>query len=121
MGAGSRNGVDAYLSALQAVGYEDCRINPVFERRMFSKGGPYNEGTHHLHVTDVGSTVWAEPILLRDYLRAHEEEARWYEQIKREAASTAGNDLNHYDHLKSPCIATLLERAREWHEAVGSL
>ena len=118
VGADNRDGVDAYLPALQALGYEDCRITPVFERRMFSKGGPFNEGTHHLHVTDVSSTVWAEPILLRDYLRAHPEDAAWYEHVKREAAATAGNDLNHYDHLKSPCIATLLARARGWHEAV---
>jgi GrpB-like predicted nucleotidyltransferase (UPF0157 family) len=117
VGANSRDGVDAFLTALGFLGYDDCRINPVFERRMFSKGGAYNEGTHHLHVTDVGSSVWAEPILLRDYLRAHDQEARWYEQVKREAAATAGNDLNHYDHLKSPCIATLLERARAWREA----
>ena len=116
VGADSRDGVDAYLPALQALGYQDCRINPVFERRMFSKGGSFNEGTHHLHVTDVGSSVWAEPIQLRDYLRAHDQEARWYEQVKREAAATAGNDLNHYDHLKGPCIATLLERTRQWHE-----
>jgi GrpB-like predicted nucleotidyltransferase (UPF0157 family) len=120
VGAGSRDGVDAYLSALQALGYEDCRINPVFERRMFSKGGSFNEGTHHLHVTDVGSTVWAEPILLRDYLRAHPEDVAWYEQVKREAAATAGNDLNHYDHLKGPCLATLLERAQAWNEAAGA-
>ena len=119
VGAASRDGVDAYLPALQALGYQDCRISPAFERRMFSKGGPYNEGTHHLHVTDVGSTVWAGPILLRDYLRAHGEEAAEYERVKREAAGAAGRDLNHYDHLKSPCIATLLARARGWHEAGG--
>ena len=121
VGAASRDGVDAYLSALQALGYEDCRINPVFERRMFSKGGPFNEGTHHLHVTDVGSRVWAEPILLRDYLRAHSEDAAWYEHVKREAAAAAGRDLNRYDHLKGPCIATLLGRARQWHGATGGL
>ena len=117
VGAESRDGVDAYLPALGALGYEDCRIEPVFERRMFSKGGPYNEGSHHLHVTDVGSTVWAGPILLRDYLRAHPEEARWYERVKREAAATAGNDLNHYYHLKGPCVETLTARARAWDEA----
>ena len=121
VGADDRDGVDAYLPALQALGYEDCRIDPVFERRMFSKGGPFNEGTHHLHVTDVGSAVWAGPVLLRDYLRAHPEEALWYEQVKREAAA-AGRDLNRYDHLKGPCIATLLGRARRWrHGATEGL
>jgi GrpB-like predicted nucleotidyltransferase (UPF0157 family) len=118
VGADGRDGVEAYLPALRALGYEDCRINPVFERRMFSKGGPFNEGTHHLHVTDAGSSVWAGPILLRDYLRAHPEEAAWYEQVKREAAATAGNDLNHYDHLKGPCVEALMVRAGAW-EAAG--
>lgn len=117
VGADSRDGVDAHLSALRDLGYEDCGISPEFERRMFSKGGPFNEGSHHMHVTAVGSTVWAGPILLRDYLRAHSEEAAWYEQVKREAATVAGNDLNHYDYLKAPCVETLMARAQSWDEA----
>jgi len=116
VGADSRDAVDAYLAALHDLGYEDCRISPEFERRMFSKGGPFNEGTHHMHVTDIGSEVWAGPVLLRDYLRAHSQEAAWYEQVKREAASVAGNDLNHYDYLKGPCVETLMARACTWDE-----
>ncbi len=117
VGADNRDAVDAYLSALRDLGYVDCRISPEFERRMFSKGGPFNEGSHHMHVTDVGSTVWAGPILLRDYLGAHPAEAAWYEQVKREAASVAGSDLNHYDFLKGPCVETLTARACAWDEA----
>jgi GrpB-like predicted nucleotidyltransferase (UPF0157 family) len=49
--------VDACAPALLALGYVDARIDPAFQRRLFCKG-PYNEGTHHVHITVHGSTIW---------------------------------------------------------------
>lgn len=105
--------IDAYVAALNSLGYEDAQINPVFQRRLFCKGA-YNEGTHHLHFTVHGSTVWAEPLLLRDYLRTHREAVLWYEQVKREAATNHRTDLNGYHDEKAACVIALLEQARTW-------
>lgn len=84
--------ISAYRDNLRLLGYEEVPINPSFERRLFCKGG-YNEGTHHLHVTTYGTTVWAEPILLRDYLRIHPALATAYAQVKRDASARHQNGM----------------------------
>ncbi len=102
-----------YIPLLGQVGYLEVPINPAFQRRLFSKG-PYNEGTHHVHITLHGSDVWAEPLLFRDYLRAHPVAAARYQQSKREAAMTHQTNLNGYHDEKARCVSTLMEQAREW-------
>lgn len=105
--------IQSYLKKLRSLGYEEVPIDPRFERRLFSKG-PYNEGTHHLHVTTYGTQTWAEPLLFRDYLRAHPELVTAYATVKREAAARYQNDLNGYHDHKSVFIAQLMEEARAW-------
>jgi GrpB-like predicted nucleotidyltransferase (UPF0157 family) len=107
--------VDGFVAGLEALGYEDARINPAFQRRLFTKG-PYNEGTHHLHFTVHGSPVWAGPILLRDYLRAHPEAAARYEQVKRDSAARHRSDLNGYHDEKALCVTALMEQAEAWRQ-----
>jgi GrpB-like predicted nucleotidyltransferase (UPF0157 family) len=105
--------VTVYIPALSDLGYVEFPIAPTFQRRLFCKGS-YNEGTHHLHFTVHGSTVWAEPILFRDYLRAHPAAASWYQQIKRDAAAKHQNDLNGYHDEKAGGVVALMEQARAW-------
>src|SRR5262245_41803136 len=95
--------VSACVPALGDLGYVEAPIHPVFQRRLFCKGS-YNEGTHHLHFTVHGSVVWAEPLLFRDYLRAHPAAAAWYQQIKRDSAARHQNDLNGYHDEKAGCV-----------------
>ncbi|MFN8443124.1 MAG: GrpB family protein [Caldilineaceae bacterium] len=105
--------VTPFIPALAEKGYEEVPINPVFQRRLFSKG-PYNEGSHHVHFTVHGSLVWAEPLLFRDYLRSHPEAAAWYQQVKRDAATNHQTDLNGYHDEKAGCVITLMAQARAW-------
>ncbi len=105
--------VSACVPALADVGYVEVPINPRFQRRLFCKG-PYNEGTHHLHFSVHASAVWAEPLLFRDYLRAHPGAAAWYQQVKRASASKHQHDLNGYHDEKAGCVGTLMEQARAW-------
>ncbi len=105
--------VSAYAEALANLEYVEFQINPAFQRRLFCKG-PYNEGTHHVHFTVHGSDVWAEPLLFRDYLRLHPEDADRYMQVKRDSAARHRNDLNGYHDEKSECVVTLMQKARDW-------
>ncbi len=93
-------------------------ILPVFQRRMFSEG-PYNEGTHHVHFTDYGSETWADPILFRDYLRAHPDVVTAYAQVKRAAATRHKNDLDGYHDEKAPFVASVTAQARA-SRAIGT-
>lgn len=107
--------VDAFLQPLSTLGYEDAHINPIFQRRLFTKGA-YNEGTHHLHFVVHNSSVWAQPILLRDYLRAHPDAAAWYAQVKRASAAHHQTDLNGYHDEKAHCVEALMKQAEAWHK-----
>lgn len=105
--------VAACVPAMADLGYVEFPILPRFQRHLFCKG-PYNEGTHHVHFTVHRSAVWAEPILFRDYLRAHPAAAAWYQQIKRAAATKHQHDLNGYHDEKANCVEALMAQARMW-------
>jgi GrpB-like predicted nucleotidyltransferase (UPF0157 family) len=105
--------VTACVPAMADLGYEEFPIDPRFQRRLFCKGA-YNEGTHHVHFTVHRSAVWAEPLLFRDYLRAHPAAAAWYQQIKQTAATKHQQDLNGYHDEKASCVEALMEQARTW-------
>jgi len=113
--------VTACVPALGRLGYVEFPINPTFQRRLFCKGS-YNEGSHHLHLSVYGSAAWAEPILFRDYLRAHPTAAARYQQIKRALATKHQHDLNGYHDEKAGCVVALMEQARTWqaNEKLGS-
>ncbi len=103
----------AHIPALADLGYIEFPINPTFQRRLFCKGS-YNEGTHQVHFTVYRSAVWAEPILFRDYLRAHPSAAAGYQQVKRDSAAKHQNDLNGYHDEKAACVVALMEQAHAW-------
>lgn len=105
--------VTASVPTMADLGYGEVSIHPRFQCRLFSKGA-YNEGTHHVHFTVHGSPVWTEPLLFRDYLRAHPAAAAWYQQIKRAAATEHQHDLNGYHDQKASCVEALMAQARTW-------
>jgi GrpB-like predicted nucleotidyltransferase (UPF0157 family) len=76
----------AYAGPLARVGYvhvahpDDARC-PFFHRPA---GWPH---THHVHVVAAGGDEERRTLLFRDYLRAHDVEARAYERLKRDLAS----------------------------------
>lgn len=115
-----REEIEPYKEALQALGYSELPINPIAQRRLFCKGA-YNEGSHHLHVTTYGTSIWADPLLFRDYLRAHPARATIYMQVKRQAAAQHQRDLNGYHDQKSELISVLMEEARSWQATRANL
>ncbi|MFI7612656.1 GrpB family protein [Nonomuraea terrae] len=95
--------------------------------------GPFygidRHGTHHdeqvavdadpgrpvnVHVHPVSSPIWAEMLLLRDWLRADPAHRREYEAVKRELAARPGHDVNDYSLDKMPWISRALGRAQAW-------
>jgi len=100
-----------YVPALQRLGYEDARINPVFQRRLFCIGG-YNEGSHHLHVVVYGSDPWLLPLRFRDYLRTHTDARTQYGELKQQLARRHERDLDGYSEGKGPFIEAILAAAQ---------
>lgn len=70
--------------------------------------------THHLHVCVAGSEHELRHLAVRDYLRAHPEEAGRYAALKRQMAERHPQDRLAYIDGKDEYMAALEERALAW-------
>jgi len=70
--------------------------------------------TFHLHVCVAGSAHELRHLALRDYLRAHPEEARRYGEVKRELVARRPGDRLAYIAGKADYVAALERRALDW-------
>ena len=99
------------IEALQTLEYNYLGEFGVPNRHFFRKGMPMS---HHLHIVTWGSEQWEKPILFRDFLRTHPEEARQYEQLKRQSAIQFSHDRAAYTNSKTDLITELMEQAKRW-------
>ncbi len=88
----------------------------VFFRKLTDSPKPGQDGggvgrTHHVHVYQQDHYEFVQQTLFRDYLRAHPETAREYEQLKRRLAEQH-TDMNEYAVAKSDFVQGILKRAR---------
>ena len=67
--------------------------------------------THHIHVVIYGSVYWKNYINMRDYLNAHEEDARAYSNLKQKLALQYPDDRIAYTNAKSAFIDEILRKA----------
>jgi len=73
---------------------------------------PAGEQRHHLYVVVAGNPAHRRHLALRDYLRAHPDDARAYGELKRELAGRFGTDRVAYTEAKTPFIERLLPSVR---------
>lgn len=98
------------LKKLTNLGYENFgEISPG--RLYFRKR---KETSFNIAVVQYGSEIWVNNIVLRDYLRLHQEEARQYSDAKINAYADGCRTLLKYSDSKGPYISELLTRARKW-------
>jgi GrpB-like predicted nucleotidyltransferase (UPF0157 family) len=69
-------------------------------------------GAFNVHVVEHGGALWRDNLVLRDYLRAHPDDAAAYARAKARAAAAAPESLLRYSDLKASVVAELLKRAR---------
>jgi dephospho-CoA kinase len=67
----------------------------------------------NVHLRPVISPWWRDALLIREWLRAHPEEAASYEAHKRAVAAT-GADTDAYAEAKTPWLVPALQRAGRW-------
>ncbi len=109
--------LEAFKTPLEASGFVHRADNPELAKRYFREQ-PGRRRTH-IHVRLAGS--WSEQfaLLFRDYLRTHDDEARWYEAIKRELAAQYRDDRHGYTEGKGPYLWELMVRADRWASQTG--
>jgi GrpB-like predicted nucleotidyltransferase (UPF0157 family)/RimJ/RimL family protein N-acetyltransferase len=102
----------ALIPGIVSLGY---RYQPLFEkefphRRYFQKDNLEGIRTHQIHVVRHPSCWWDKHLLFRDYLRAHPESAKAYEQHKIELAKTHETTLT-YAIAKTDFCRTIDQKA----------
>jgi GrpB-like predicted nucleotidyltransferase (UPF0157 family) len=100
---------EPYVAAMRSLGYDHVGAYGLPGRDYFRRGSPR---THHVHLVDESSALWADWLMFRDFLRASPETAREYDALKRELALTFADEKNKYQDAKGPFIQSVLRRAR---------
>jgi hypothetical protein len=113
--ASVRNAASALVLAqpLAAMEYEDLGEAGVLGRRYFRRRRPPFPANVHLVWS---RTLWRDNLALRDYLRAHPQDADYYGRQKREILAQGGATLLVYSAAKSPLLKELVAKARGWAE-----
>ncbi|MGE7766046.1 GrpB family protein [Peribacillus sp. NPDC096540] len=104
--------VEKFIEPLKTIGYEFVPHKEFPERRFFRKG-QWRAGTHHLHIYKFESEEWANHILFRDYLSAHPDVCKQYQQLKQNLAQEYHVDRVGYTKAKAPFIRYVIEEAKK--------
>ena len=105
------------IGAIVATGWEH---RPDVEaliphRRFFNRpvGSEFRTTrTHHLHIVELDSREWRDPIAFRDFLRHHDDAARRYLELKRSLARCEYENPSDYSARKKGFVASILLAAR---------
>lgn len=101
-----------FVVPLRALGYVLWADNPRRDRLFFVKGVPPfgTSRTHHLHVRTPEDAK--RECALRDWLRAHADDAARYAALERELAAAHADDGDAYTEGKTGFIEAILQRAK---------
>jgi GrpB-like predicted nucleotidyltransferase (UPF0157 family) len=99
------------IPLLKAIGYEYKPHDTVPERMFFAKEHSPEYRTHHLNLATQESGFWKNQIAFRDYLRAHDQIAAEYADLKKRLSE----EYAHTHHIdpdgKTAFVAKVLELA----------
>jgi GrpB-like predicted nucleotidyltransferase (UPF0157 family) len=102
-----------YAEPLERLGYLFVPDPESPDYRFFAKPAA-RPRSHHLHVCEAGSRHELRHLAVRDFLRAHEDEAARYAAFKRDLAARVPEDRLAYIEGKGPYMGDLEERAMRW-------
>lgn len=109
--------VGPFREPLQRLGYVYRAGNTERTKRYFRE--PPGAPRTHIHVRRAGSFSEQFPLLFRDYLRTHADEAAAYETLKRRLAAQFGHDGAAYTNAKVPFFWDVIRRADQWSQQSG--
>ncbi|OII26483.1 hypothetical protein BIV04_13600 [Frigoribacterium sp. MCBA15_019] len=106
---------DGHIDLLRALGFECISASFVDDPdHAFLHRIGEDRRTDHVHVVKLGSSVWVDYLLFRDYLRATPEALSRYEQAKRDLTARYAKQRDRYVSEKQPIVEALLIEARSW-------
>ena len=106
--------VDALNPLFGQLGYECMGEFGIPGRRYFRKGGKHR--THQIHIFQEDNRQdIVRHLAVRDYLRAHPEDADRYAALKQELATRFPADIESYCDGKDAFVRQLQEKALVWY------
>jgi GrpB-like predicted nucleotidyltransferase (UPF0157 family) len=109
-----------YVEPLERLGYLFVPA-PDSPGRHFLAKPPDRPRSHHVHVCEAGGEHEFRHLALRDFLRAHGDEAAGYAALKREVAARHPQDRLAYIEGKDDYVRQLEARAVRWARALSAL
>ncbi|WP_404407108.1 GrpB family protein [Jeotgalibacillus malaysiensis] len=104
---------DRLAFRMKKLGYEALGEYGLPGRRYFRKGK--EKRTHHVHMYDLSSQEEIyRHVAVRDYLRAHQEEAEAYGKLKQKLSKAHHDDMEAYINGKDQFVKDLESKAMEW-------
>jgi GrpB-like predicted nucleotidyltransferase (UPF0157 family) len=111
--------LSAFGDPLARLGYRFVP-DPEMPDYLFFGRPPERPRTHHLHVCETGSDQERRHLAVRDFLRAHPDEAAAYAQLKRAVAERHPRDRLAYMAGKDRYVVELQARALRWRERTST-
>jgi GrpB-like predicted nucleotidyltransferase (UPF0157 family) len=105
--------MDDYVGPLEELGYLFAP-DPAFPDYHYFAKPHARPRSHHLHVCGHGSHQELRHLAVRDYLRAHADEAARYEELKRRLVAEHPEDRLAYVAGKDAFMVELEARAVAW-------
>jgi GrpB-like predicted nucleotidyltransferase (UPF0157 family) len=103
----------SYVEPLERLGYLFVPEPPSPDFHLFAKP-PERPRSHHLHVCEAGRAHELRHLAVRDFLRAHDDEAAQYAALKRAVAARHPQARLAYIAGKDEYLAGLEARALVW-------
>jgi len=114
------------IAAMETLGYEyvpefehDSAVGPGMPDRRYLRKNVNGVRAFHAHMVVVGSDMWRDDLLFRDYLRLFPDVAADYERLKRRLAAeynatlTPQSDINTgYTDYKTEFVESVKAKAR---------
>lgn len=101
------------IPVVESLGYEYKPHDTIPERIFFAKESSPEHRTHHLNLTALGSGFWTNQLAFRDYLRAHDEIAAEYVDLKKRIDEQYAQAHQLDREAKSEFVAQVLELAEK--------
>lgn len=109
--------LDAFRLPLERLGFVFRADNPDLTKRYFRE--PPGTRRTHIHVRRAGSWSEQAALLFRDYLRAHDADARRYAELKYRLAEKHRDNRHGYTDAKTPFVWAILAKAVSWSQDTG--
>jgi len=109
--------VDARNEAMADLGYEAMGECGIPGRRYFRKNNALGEREFNVHLFAAGSAAIERHLAFRDFLRAHEDLAAEYSELKRRLARQHPDSIDLYMDGKDAFVKEIERQAVAWRRS----